>query len=124
MSVWRSSDSETKWNETIHDIYGVAIVFYLTLIDSIDHFPPFIWDPFEHKFNILQTVSVGFSELSPSTYTVLKTGFGVVLLVWEEGTDPCPGPTEDRYNEWDLNLIAGLDEMSVVDGPKGNNELD
>lgn len=68
------------------------------------------------------------ARLSPDrpvdTHTVLESHLYIVLLVGEEGADPRPGPAEDRDDERDLDLVAWVDEVTVVDGPEGLVELD
>ena len=56
------------------------------------------------------------------TYPVLKTLLAVILLIREEGTNPRASPTEDRNDEGNLNFVAWMDEMIVVDGPKCDGE--
>ena len=58
------------------------------------------------------------------THPVLKTLFGIVLLVRKKGADPRPSPTEDRNDERNLDFVAWMGEMIIVHGPEGNGELD
>lgn len=57
-------------------------------------------------------------------YLVSKTAFVFVLLVGEEGADPCSGPTEDGDCEGNLSFITWMGELGIVDGPERNVELD
>ena len=57
-------------------------------------------------------------------YLVLKALLAIVLLVGEEGADPCAGPAEDGNDEGDLNFIAWMDELIIVDSPECLGKLD
>ena len=76
-------------------------------------------------FFVGQKTPVFFAPLICLMWDVFEIPtISIVLPVGEEGTDPCPGPTEDRDNEWDSNFVAGLGKVSVVNGPEGDSELD
>ena len=59
-----------------------------------------------------------------NTHSVLKTLFGIILLVRKEGTDPRPSPTKDRDDKRNLDFIAWMGEMIIVNGPEGSGKLD
>ncbi len=58
-----------------------------------------------------------------NTHSVLKTLFGIILLVRKESTDPRPSPTKDRDDKRNLDFIARMGEMIIVYGPEGSSEL-
>ena len=64
------------------------------------------------------------SNCSTEIYLISKTPFVLVLLVREEGTDPCSSPTGDGDCEGNLNFITWMDELSIVNGPERGVELD
>lgn len=53
-----------------------------------------------------------------NSYPVLKTLLAIILLIREEGANPRTSPTKDRDNEGNLDFVARMDEMIVVDGPE------
>ena len=61
---------------------------------------------------------------SINTYPILETLFGTILLVRKKGANPRPSPTEDRDNERNLDFIARMGEMIIVNGPEGSGKLD
>lgn len=67
-------------------------------------------------------------KLSPNhsteTYPVSKTPFVFVVLVGEEGADPCSSPTEDGDCEGNLSFVTWMGELCIVDGPECNIKLD
>lgn len=67
-------------------------------------------------------------KLSPNhsteTYSVSKTPFVFVVLVGEEGADPCSSPTEDGDCEGNLSFVTWMGELRIVDGPECNIKLD
>lgn len=58
------------------------------------------------------------------TYSVLKTLFRIIVLIRKEGTDPYPGPTEDRDNKRNLDFISKIGKMIIVNGPESSSNLD
>ncbi len=64
------------------------------------------------------------SNPSRETYPVPKTPFVFVLLLREEGTDSGSCPAEDSDCEGDLNFVAWMSELGVVDSPECIGELD
>lgn len=61
---------------------------------------------------------------STNTYVVLKTLLAVVLLIREEGTNPCTNPTEDCNDEGNLNFVVWMNEMIIIDSSEYDDELD
>ena len=49
--------------------------------------------------------------------------FGIILLVRKEGTDPRPSPTKDCDDERNLDFIAWMGEMIIVNSPEDSGKL-
>ena len=54
----------------------------------------------------------------------IEDPFGIILFVRGKGADPRPSPTEDRDNKGNLDFVAWMDEMIIVNGPEGSGKLD
>lgn len=113
---------ETRWRY-LHNILRVAIILNPTLVNSIEHFPAAARDSFQNKVNILQAVSESHFNRPREACPISKTPFVFVLLLRKEGPDSRSCPAEDGNYEGNLDLVAWMDELGVINSPERPGEL-